>query len=67
MTQPNFDQDFWEQLWAKTPGRALDAGCGHGVAALDPEGWERVVAGERRRAVAGTGVDAAIRAARRRT
>jgi len=55
MTQPKFDQDFWEQLWSRTlrehadkvarrppnahlmaeaanlpPGRALDAGCGHG-------------------------------------
>jgi SAM-dependent methyltransferase len=56
---PNFDQDFWEQLWSRTlseradvvgrrppnayltaeaaglrPGRALDAGCGHGSEAL---------------------------------
>lgn len=35
------------------------------VAALDPEDWEVVVAEERRRAVAGTGVDAVIRARRR--
>jgi 2-polyprenyl-3-methyl-5-hydroxy-6-metoxy-1,4-benzoquinol methylase len=36
------------------------------VAALDAEAWEVVVAEERRRAVAGTGVDAVIRARRRR-
>ncbi|HEX6274959.1 MAG TPA: class I SAM-dependent methyltransferase [Polyangiaceae bacterium] len=35
------------------------------VAALDPEVWEFVVAEERPRAVAGTGVDAVIRARRR--
>jgi 2-polyprenyl-3-methyl-5-hydroxy-6-metoxy-1,4-benzoquinol methylase len=59
VTTPKFDQDFWEQLWAKTlrehgdriathppnaqlvaevgslpPGRALDAGCGHGAETL---------------------------------
>lgn len=59
MTKPKFDQDYWEQLWAKTlrdhgdkiarrppnahltteiagltPGRALDAGCGHGAETL---------------------------------
>ena len=85
------------------PGRALDAGCGHGsdalwlaargwqvtgvdfsatalaharaaagdqvqvsvddaVAALDPARWEIVVAEDRPRAAAGTGVDAVIRA-----
>jgi SAM-dependent methyltransferase len=63
---PNFDQDFWEQLWSRTlserahdvarrppnayltaeaaglpPGRALDAGCGHGSEALwlAAHGW----------------------------
>lgn len=36
------------------------------VAALDPDVWELVVAEERPRAVAGTGVDAVIRARRRR-
>jgi hypothetical protein len=35
------------------------------VAALDPDVWELVVAEERRRAVAGSGVDAVIRARRR--
>jgi SAM-dependent methyltransferase len=35
------------------------------VAALDPDRWELVVAGERPRPVAGTGVDAVIRARRR--
>lgn len=35
------------------------------VAALDPNVWELVVAEERLRAVAGTGVDAVIRARRR--
>ncbi|MDX2023283.1 MAG: class I SAM-dependent methyltransferase [Deltaproteobacteria bacterium] len=35
------------------------------VAALDPKAWELVVAEERPRAVAGTGVDAVIRARRR--
>jgi 2-polyprenyl-3-methyl-5-hydroxy-6-metoxy-1,4-benzoquinol methylase len=35
------------------------------VAALDPDVWELVVAEERPRAVAGTGVDAVIRARRR--
>jgi 2-polyprenyl-3-methyl-5-hydroxy-6-metoxy-1,4-benzoquinol methylase len=66
MTRPKFDQDFWEQLWAKTlrehagkvarrppnahlmaeaaglpPGRALDAGCGHGAETLwlAAHGW----------------------------
>jgi hypothetical protein len=35
------------------------------VAALDPEAWELVIAEERPRPVAGTGVDAVIRARRR--
>src|ERR1041384_4669205 len=66
MTNPKFDQDFWQQLWSKTlrehpdkvasrppnahlmaevatlpPGRALDAGCGHGAEALwlAMQGW----------------------------
>lgn len=66
MTTPTFDQDYWEQLWAKTlrehadkverrppnahlmaevagipPGRALDAGCGHGAETLwlAAHGW----------------------------
>ncbi|MEI9937135.1 MAG: class I SAM-dependent methyltransferase [Pseudomonadota bacterium] len=66
MTKPQFDQDFWEQLWTKTlrehadklahrppnahltaeaanlpPGRALDAGCGHGSETLwlAAHGW----------------------------
>lgn len=66
MSNPQFDQHFWEQLWAKTrvehadklarrppnahllaetsglpPGRALDAGCGHGAEAvwLASRGW----------------------------
>jgi SAM-dependent methyltransferase len=64
---PNFDQDFWEQLWSRTlseraddvarrppnayltaeaaglhPGRALDTGCGHGseVLWLAAHGWQ---------------------------
>jgi hypothetical protein len=36
------------------------------LAALDPDRWEPVVAEERRRSPAGTGVDAVIRARRRR-
>jgi SAM-dependent methyltransferase len=66
MTQPTYDQAFWEQLWTKTlhehadkvtarapntqlvsalasvpPGRALDAGCGHGAESLwlATQGW----------------------------
>jgi SAM-dependent methyltransferase len=66
MVVPNFDQDFWEQLWSRTlseradvvarrppnayltavaaglpSGRALDAGCGHGSEALwlAAHGW----------------------------
>jgi 2-polyprenyl-3-methyl-5-hydroxy-6-metoxy-1,4-benzoquinol methylase len=65
---PQFDQDFWEQLWSKTlrehadkvarrpanahllaevvanlpAGRALDAGCGHGADTLwlAAHGWQ---------------------------
>lgn len=67
MTNPHFDQDFWQQLWTKTlrehgdkvasrppnayvtgefatltPGRALDAGCGHGAESLwlAAHGWQ---------------------------
>jgi 2-polyprenyl-3-methyl-5-hydroxy-6-metoxy-1,4-benzoquinol methylase len=67
MTQPKFDQDFWEQLWSKTlrehadkvasrppnahliaevadlpAKRALDAGCGHGADTLwlAARGWQ---------------------------
>lgn len=67
MTKPNYDQTFWEELWAKTlrdhpdkvaqrppnprlvaefantqPGRALDAGCGHGAETLwlALQGWQ---------------------------
>lgn len=66
MTEPRFDQAFWEQLWSKTlrehpdkvarrppnaqlitelaslaPGKALDAGCGHGAETLwlAAHGW----------------------------
>jgi len=64
------------ELASLPPGRALDAGCGHGaetlwlaahgweVTAVAPNPWELVVAEERARAVAGTGVDAVIRARR---
>jgi SAM-dependent methyltransferase len=67
MTQPTYDQAFWEQLWTKTllehadkvaarapnaqlvhalagmpAGRALDAGCGHAAETLwlATQGWE---------------------------
>lgn len=67
MTQPTYDQAFWEQLWTKTlhahaakvaargpnpllvsalaslpVGRALDAGCGHGAETLwlATRGWD---------------------------
>ena len=67
MTEPKFDQNFWEQLWSKTlreqgdkvasrppnahliaeaanlpPRRALDAGCGHGAETLwlAAHGWQ---------------------------
>ena len=66
MSPPKYDQDYWQQLWAKTlrehgekvarkppnvyltaqvtslpPGRALDAGCGHGAETLwlAAQGW----------------------------
>lgn len=67
MTDPAYDQAFWEALWTRTlathaehlahrppasivletaaslpPGRALDAGCGHGAEALwlASRGWQ---------------------------
>ena len=55
-----------DTLWLATHGwhvTAVDFSAA--VAALDSSTWELLVAEERRRAVAGTGVDAVIRACRR--
>jgi hypothetical protein len=43
----------------------VQVSVGAGRSALDPERWELVVAEERPRSVAGSGVDAVIRARRR--
>ena len=73
MTKPKFDQDFWEQLWSKTllehadkiARRPPNAHLTVEAANLDSAVWQLIVAEERPRAVAGTGVDAVIRAQRR--
>ena len=60
----DFDRDSWERRWSQ----ALSAG-GHAVddavAALAPEHWEILVAEDRPREVAGSEVDAVVRARRR--
>jgi 2-polyprenyl-3-methyl-5-hydroxy-6-metoxy-1,4-benzoquinol methylase len=50
---------------AATPAAGqMQVSVGEAVRALDPEGWQVVVAEERSRAVAGTGVDAVVHAIR---
>ena len=72
MSTDPFDREAWERRWSQALREHGDAVAQRPpnaylldvVAALDPAGWRVVVAEERRRAQAGSGVDAVVHAVR---